>query len=158
MIAELLAGAAGLATVAGLAVYAIRSVRVYADRALSEAEARRAADVSAANLAGDLRVADGNTAAWMRTAERERRTRRAVEEYARATRSDPILAAPDGSVDPHDRLLSALDTVAGLTPPEPLRARGGDAGAGGDRLPGAGGPAVAAGDLDAAGPATVPGE
>ena len=71
MIVEAIAGVAGLATIAGLAVYAIRSVRGYADRALSELDARRVADVSTATMAGDLRLADANTAAWRRTAERQ---------------------------------------------------------------------------------------
>lgn len=159
MIAELIAGGVGLAAVAGLAVYAIRSVRVYADRALVEADARRAADVTAATAAGDLRIADANTAAWRRTAERHERARLALEEYARATRSNPILAAPDGSVDPHDLLLAGIGAVAGLSPPDPVRAGGDRATAAGpDRLPIAGRPSAGGGAGDPGGPATVPGE
>lgn len=157
MIVEAIAGVAGLATIAGLAVYAIRSVRGYADRALSELDARRVADISTATMAGDLRLADANTAAWRRTAERERRARSALEEYARNVRTRPIPLDPDADgVDAHDVLLAALNDVAGLAPADAVRAgvgRGADAG---DRLPGAGAdPNRGAGD--AAGPATVPG-
>lgn len=159
MIAELIAGAVGVATIAGVAVYAIRSVRVYADRALAELEARRVADVSVATSAGDLRIADANTDAFRRAAERERRRSAAIEEYARHARTRPIPLDPDADgVDAHDLLLSALADVASLTPPEPVRA-GGDRGApaGADRLPVAGGPGAGGGAGDAEGPATVPG-
>lgn len=159
MIVEAIAGVAGLATIAGLAVYAIRSVRGYADRALVEAEARRVADVSAATAVCDLRIADANTASWKRTAERHERARLALEEYARATRSNPILASPDGSVDPHDLLLAGIGAVAGLSPPDPVRAGGDRATAAGpDRLPITGRPAAGRGAGDPGGPATVPGE
>lgn len=159
MIAELIAGAAGLATIAGLAVYAIRSVRVYADRALAELEARRVADVSTANIAGDLRIADANTDSFRRAAERQAQRAAALEEYARNVRTRPVPLDPDADgVDAHDVLLSALDEVASLAPPVPVRA-GGDRGApaGADRLPVAGGPGAGGGAGDAEGPATVPG-
>lgn len=157
MIVEAIAGVAGLATIAGLAVYAIRSVRGYADRALSELDARRVADVSTATMAGDLRLADANTAAWRRTAERERRARTALEEYARNVRTRPIPLDPDADgIDAHDVLLAALNDVAGLAPADAVRASGGRGADAGDRLPGAGAdPDGGAGD--AAGPATVPG-
>lgn len=159
MIVEAIAGVAGLATIAGLAVYAIRSVRGYADRALSELDARRVADVSTATMAGDLRIADANTAAWRRTAERQARRATALEEYARNVRTRPVPLDPDADgVDAHDLLLSALDEAAGLAPAEPVRAGGGrGADPGADRLPGAGGPGAGGGAGDAAGPATVPG-
>lgn len=158
MIAELIAGAAGLATIAGLAIYAIRSVRVYADRALAELDARRVADASAANAAGDLRIADANSEAWKRAAARQAQRATAIEEYARNVRTRPVPLDPDADgVDAHDVLLSALDEVAGLAPTEPLRAGGGrGAPAGADRLPGAA-PGAGGGAGDAEGPATVPG-
>ena len=159
MIAELLAGAAGLATIAGLAVYAIRTSSRYADRALAELEARRVADVSAANAAGDLRIADANSEAWKRAAARQAQRATAIEEYARNVRTRPVPLDPDADgVDAHDVLLSALTEVASLAPAEPLRAGGGrGAQAGADQLPGAGGPGAGGGAGDAEGPATMPG-
>ena len=159
VIAELIAGGVGLAAIAGLAVYAIRSVRVYADRALAELEARRVADVSTATMAGDLRIADANTDSFRRAAERQAQRAAALEEYARNVRTRPVPLDPDADgVDAHDVLLSALDEVASLAPPVPVRA-GGDRGApaGADRLPIAGGPGAGGGAGDAEGPATVPG-
>lgn len=157
MIAELIAGGIGLATIGGLAVYALRSVRTYADRALSELDARRVADVSTATMAGDLRIADANTAAWRRTAERERRARAALEEYARNVRTRPIPLDPDADgIDAHDVLLAALRDVASLAPADEVRAGGGRGADAGDRLPGAQ-PDPGGGAGDAEGPATVPG-
>ena len=157
MIAELIAGGLGLVT-AGLGVYAIRSVRAYADRALAELEARRVADVGTANMAGDLRIADANSEAWKRAAARQAQRATALEEYARNVRTRPVPLDPDADgVDAHDVLLSALDEVAGLAPAEPLRAGGGrGAPAGADRLPSAA-PGAGGGAGDPEGPATVPG-
>lgn len=159
MIAELVAGGLGLATVGALAAYAIRSVRVYADRALAELEARRLADVSTANAAGDLRVADANSEAWKRAAARQAHRSAALEEYARNVRTRPVPLDPDADgVDAHDVLLSALDEVAGLAPAEPLRPGGGrGAPAGADQLRADRGPGAGVSGDDAEGPATVPG-
>lgn len=159
MIAELIAGGLGLAAIAGLAVYGIRSVRVYADRALAELDARRVADVNTATATGDLRIADANSEAWKRAAARQAQRATAIEEYARNVRARPVPLDPDADgVDAHDLLLSALTEVASLAPAEPLRAGGGrGAPAGADRLPVAGGPGADGGAGDAEGPATVPG-
>ena len=159
MIFEALSALGGVAVVTGGAIYAIRSVRSYADRALAELEARRVADVDAANAAGDLRIADANSESWKRAAARQAQRATALEEYARNVRTRPVPLDPDADgVDAHDLLLSALTEVASLAPAEPLRAGGGrGAPAGADRLPVAGGPGADGGAGDAEGPATVPG-
>lgn len=154
MIVELLAGGVGLAAIAGV-VYAMRTSSRYADQALAQLEARRVSDVSVANITGDLRVADANTASFRRVAERERIRSAALEEVARRVSSLP----PDAlSPDDHgvDLMLAALRDAASLAPPEPLRAIGDrPADDAGDRLPGDRG-SGASGDATA-GPATVPG-
>ena len=49
----------------------------------------------------------------------------ALEEYARNVRTRPVPLDPDADgVDAHDVLLSALDEVASLAPPVPVRAGG----------------------------------
>lgn len=159
MIAEAIAAVGIVGAITGGAAYAIASVRRYADRALDQAELRRVADVSTANMAGDLRIADANSEAWKRSAARQAQRATALEEYARNVRTRPVPLDPDADgVDAHDVLLSALDEVASLAPPVPVRA-GGDRGApaGADRLPIAGGPGAGGGAGDAEGPATVPG-